>query len=117
MALDGFCYSARFEALMPAGNEKTSIKAPIFEGQTLSCFKLAASADALAGEREQLLKINAANIRFSSGTTSESKGIIVSHETILNRAKIHREIFSVTHRDRMLFLLPPAPATATPPAA
>lgn len=117
MALDGFCYSARFEALMPAGNEKTSIKAPIFEGQTLSCFKLAASADALAGEREQLLKINAANIRFSSGTTSESKGIIVSHETILNRAKIHREIFSVTHRDRMLFLLSMMRALPTPVCA
>jgi long-chain acyl-CoA synthetase len=117
MVLDGFCYSARFESLMPSGNENASIKTQIFAGHPLSCFKPALNCTTLAGEREQLLKINTANIRFSSGTTSDSKGIIVSHETILNRARIHCKIFSVTHNDRMLFLLSMMRALPTPVCA
>jgi long-chain acyl-CoA synthetase len=117
MALDGFCYSERFESLVPPGNEKTVVKTSIFAGQTFSCSKLAAKRTTVEEEREQLLKINTANIRFSSGTTSQSKGIIVSHETILNRARIHCEIFSVTHNDRMLFLLSMMRALPTPVCA
>jgi long-chain acyl-CoA synthetase len=117
MALDGFCYSAPFESQMPAGNDTTSIKKQIFAGQPLSCFRLVGHSDAREGEREQLLKINTANIRFSSGTTSDSKGVIVSHETILNRARIHCEIFSVTHNDRILFLLSMMRALPTPVCA
>lgn len=117
MSLDGFCYSARFESLVPPGNDKTFIQKSIFSGQTVSCFKLAATRATPEREREQLLKLNTANIRFSSGTTSESKGIIVSHETILNRARVHCQIFSVTHDDRMLFLLSMMRALPTPVCA
>ena len=117
MALDGFCYSDRFEPWVPAGNDKTAVKRAIFAGQTPSCFKLAAQRSTPEREREQLLKINTANIRFSSGTTAQSKGIIVSHETILNRARVHCEIFSVSHDDRMLFLLSMMRALPTPVCA
>jgi len=117
MALDGFCYSARFESLIPPGADKAPMVAEIFAGQPLSCFRRAAQRATPELEREQLLKINTANIRFSSGTTSQSKGIIVSHDTILNRAMIHREIFSVTHTDRMLFLLSMMRALPTPVCA
>ena len=117
MALDGFCCSARFEPWVPAGNDKTAVKRSIFAGQTPSYFKLAAQRSTPEREREQLLKINTANIRFSSGTTSQSKGIIVSHETILNRARAHCEIFSVSHDDRMLFLLSMMRALPTPVCA
>jgi len=117
MALDGFCYSAPFESLIPAGNDTAPIKKQIFESQPLSCFRRVGHSDALESEREQLLKINTANIRFSSGTTSDSKGIIVSHETILNRAETHCKIFSVTHNDRILFLLSMMRALPTPVCA
>lgn len=117
MGLDGFCYGARFESFIPGENSPASTRKVLLNDKALFCFTPSAVRRTPPGEREQLLKINTANIRFSSGTTSQSKGIIVSHETILNRARIHSEIFSVTHRDRSLFLLSMMRALPTPVCA
>jgi long-chain acyl-CoA synthetase len=114
MALDGFCYSARFESFIPRENKSAPTRVPLLDGKAIFCITLAVGRKTPQSQREQLLKINTANIRFSSGTTSQSKGIIVSHETILNRARIHSEIFSVTHQDRSLFLLSMMRALPTP---
>jgi long-chain acyl-CoA synthetase len=49
--------------------------------------------------------INSAFIRFSSGTTGSAKGVVLSHETILDRIHAANEVLQVGPGDRVTWLL------------
>ncbi len=49
-----------------------------------------------------------AYLRFTSGTTSERKGVILGHETILERLSAANEELAIGPEDRILWLLPMA---------
>jgi long-chain acyl-CoA synthetase len=49
--------------------------------------------------------LNAAFIRFSSGTTGTSKGVVLSHETIDERIQAANEALDIGPRDRVLWVL------------
>jgi long-chain acyl-CoA synthetase len=50
--------------------------------------------------------MNAAFIRFSSGTTGVSKGVLLSHQTIIERTDLADQALRITEADRVLWLLP-----------
>jgi long-chain acyl-CoA synthetase len=50
-------------------------------------------------------RVNAAFIRFSSGTTGTAKGIVLSHETILDRVHAANVGLRLTPEDRVVWLL------------
>ena len=50
-------------------------------------------------------KIDAAFIRFSSGTTGESKGVVLSHQTILDRTDAANRGLQITDKDLILWVL------------
>lgn len=52
--------------------------------------------------------LNPAFIRFSSGTTGASKGIVISHETLLGRITAANEGLRIGPEDRVLWVLPMA---------
>lgn len=52
--------------------------------------------------------LNAAFIRFSSGTTGRSKGVVISHETLLARITAANEALRIGTADRVLWVLPMA---------
>lgn len=52
--------------------------------------------------------LNPALIRFSSGTTGRSKGVVLSHETLLARVKACNEGLGIGPSDRVLWILPMA---------
>ncbi len=52
--------------------------------------------------------LNAAFIRFSSGTTARSKGVVISHETLLARITAANEALRIGPADRVLWVLPMA---------
>jgi long-chain acyl-CoA synthetase len=52
--------------------------------------------------------LNPAFIRFSSGTTGASKGVVLSHETLLARITAANEGLRIGPRDRVLWMLPMA---------
>jgi long-chain acyl-CoA synthetase len=52
--------------------------------------------------------LNPAFIRFSSGTTGASKGIVISHETLLARVTAANEGLRIGPQDRVLWVLPMA---------
>jgi long-chain acyl-CoA synthetase len=49
--------------------------------------------------------IDAAFIRFSSGTTGESKGVVLSHQTIIDRTDAANRGLQITDRDVILWVL------------
>lgn len=55
---------------------------------------------------EELEKIGPAFIRFSSGTTGESKGIVLSHRSLLERITAANEGLCISPEDRILWVLP-----------
>jgi long-chain acyl-CoA synthetase len=50
--------------------------------------------------------LNPAFIRFSSGTTGTSKGVVLSHETLLERITAANEGLKIGPQDRVLWMLP-----------
>lgn len=63
---------------------------------------------ASAFDEEALNALNPAFIRFSSGTTGTSKGIVISHETLLGRITAANEGLRIGPQDRVLWVLPMA---------
>jgi long-chain acyl-CoA synthetase len=62
----------------------------------------------LAGPREHPAgfgAINSAFIRFTSGTTATSKGVVLAHETIHDRIQAANEVLRIGPDDRVLWLL------------
>ena len=54
---------------------------------------------------QEYFKINPAFIRFSSGTTGASKGVVLSHETIIERTAAADRGLTITHNDTVLWVL------------
>ena len=57
---------------------------------------------------DQFAALNPAFIRFSSGTTGTSKGVVLSHETLLARVRSANRRLQLTPADRVLWTLPMA---------
>lgn len=53
-------------------------------------------------------QIQAAFIRFTSGTTGSSKGVVLSHQSIRERIEAANEALAIGPEDRILWLLPMA---------
>jgi len=51
-------------------------------------------------------KVNAAFVRFTSGTTSSNKGVVLSHERILDRISAANELLQVGPDDTVMWRLP-----------
>ena len=61
-----------------------------------------------AFDEAALAALNPAFIRFSSGTTGTSKGIVISHETLLARITAANAGLCIGPQDRVLWVLPMA---------
>ncbi len=53
----------------------------------------------------QFVQVNAAFIRFTSGTTGTSKGVVLSHETIRDRISAANDVLKIGSQDKVLWLL------------
>lgn len=65
-------------------------------------------ADDLAFDEAALAALNPAFIRFSSGTTGTSKGIVLSHEGLLERVTAANRGLRIGPADRVVWILPMA---------
>lgn len=59
-------------------------------------------------DESKLNTLNPALIRFSSGTTGRSKGVVLSHETLLARVTACNKGLAIGPADRVLWILPMA---------
>lgn len=113
---DALVYSPEYEPLIPQDNTDASrsvVCAEPFSTRIQRSERRRTSAT----EREQLLTLNAAAIGFSSGTTAESKAIILSHDALLARARREAKCFSIVAGNSILYLLSITYGFAPPAAA
>jgi long-chain acyl-CoA synthetase len=64
--------------------------------------------DELGFDAKALAALNPAFIRFSSGTTGTSKGIVLSHESLLERVTAANRGLGIGPADRIVWILPMA---------
>ncbi|MGH8537579.1 MAG: class I adenylate-forming enzyme family protein [Gammaproteobacteria bacterium] len=57
---------------------------------------------------DRFCALNPAFVRFSSGTTADSKGVVLGHETLLARVRSANRRLKITSADRVLWTLPMA---------
>lgn len=81
-------------------------------GATFAVFKRNAtiSPPLISGDfdESEFKNLNPAFIRFSSGTTGNSKGVVLSHKTILDRTEAANSAFKLDETDTVLWTLPMA---------
>ena len=64
-----------------------------------------AKVQAVCEAPPQLAEVNAAFIRFTSGTTGDAKGVVLSHESIYARIQAANQTLQIDATDRILWLL------------
>lgn len=64
-----------------------------------------ASTKAFCEAPSELVDVNAAFIRFTSGTTGDAKGVVLSHQAIYERIHAANEVLNIGSQDRILWLL------------
>jgi len=103
LGLDACCFAARFAEYVSMGRDAVTEHLSLFNVQEPVVISRRSHSTA-SDERQMLIQINAAAIRFSSGTTGKAKGIVVSHATALERAKVHFQSPPLRRDDVVLWL-------------
>jgi acyl-CoA synthetase (AMP-forming)/AMP-acid ligase II len=85
---------------VPGGGERATIAEGECEGFGFQWIDRAASAPAAFG------RLNPAFVRFTSGTTADSKGVVISHEATVARVEASDRVLAFTPEDRILWVLP-----------
>ncbi len=75
------------------------------KGLPLTANAVFASVEPVCAPPPQLAEVNAAFIRFTSGTTGDAKGVVLSHESIYERIHAANQVLQITENDRILWLL------------
>ena len=103
--IDFFCYGPQFRALFRRDEfSERAIDIETSAGRSPCYIQSAAARQLESSTRQNLLDVNAAAIFFSSGTTSQSKGIVFSHESLLSRSENLTEAPAVNADDAILWL-------------
>jgi long-chain acyl-CoA synthetase len=104
MELDAYCYSPQYESQVPERDKKGLITANL-KGQVEFHIQLAHQQNRPEADRDKLLRLGAPLLRFTSGTTSQSKGVIIPQTSMLEYTKRFISVYSIEKGDRILNLL------------
>jgi long-chain acyl-CoA synthetase len=113
---DALAFSTGLHSVViPAGGEwshrlpaqSRTIDIPGFSATVLTGLRETAAAQ-LAFDEDKLSALNPAFIRFSSGTTGNSKGVVLSHQSLLERVTAANSVLRIGPADRVVWILPMA---------
>jgi len=109
VAVDAFCYHTRLEPLIPVDENRRALH--VITPARLAMGGLGETADE---DRERLRRLDAAVIRFSSGTTAAAKGIVISHRTLFERMHAQNSEFRFSDGQVVVWMQPMAMTLAGP---
>jgi len=101
VGVDAFCYAV---SSRPSIGVADGVDWALWEGRTPLRLSLTTVRRASSGERRRLREIDAAAIYFSSGTTADAKGVVLSHQSLCDRTKNVSQSPPVDHTDSLLWL-------------
>lgn len=88
----------------PSGGSPGGLKLEV--GGVRACLVKREAAVVSRFDEEAFAALNPAFVRFSSGTTGGSKGVVLSHETLLARITAANEGLHIGAGDRVIWILP-----------
>lgn len=91
--------------LAEPGHRKGAFGEPLGSGILVSKQLSLTKRTVKANPRSEYYRINPAFIRFSSGTTGTSKGVVLSHEAIIERTDAADKGLRITSEDTVLWVL------------
>jgi long-chain acyl-CoA synthetase len=104
VGLNALCYSLRFESFFQSRAWKASARISLGPGREFLRIRPIEAPENDSESRDRLERLNAASIRFSSGTTSDAKGIILSHKSVMERCRSHVRAGPIKKSDTVLWL-------------
>lgn len=104
MELDGYCYSPQYQSQVPEHDQDGSVTVDVGAPLEFRIRLVDQHKESEAG-RESLLRLAAPLLRFTSGTTSQSKGVIIPQSSMLEYTKRFISVYSIERGDCILNLL------------
>jgi acyl-CoA synthetase (AMP-forming)/AMP-acid ligase II len=104
MELDGYCYSPQYQSQVPEHDQDGSVTVDVGALLEFRIRLVDQHKESEAG-RESLLRLAAPLLRFTSGTTSQSKGVIIPQSSMLEYTKRFISVYSIERGDCILNLL------------
>ena len=94
------CLASPLTEPMPASGSGVALSGGACDGFTFAWIRRDAEGP------DALRRVNAAFIRFTSGTTADRKGVVLSHEATAARVEAADRVLRFTEEDRILWVLP-----------
>jgi long-chain acyl-CoA synthetase len=92
-------------AVLISGRNFRDLQPISFQSGILSSAICLFKTDGGAGSDSRIREIDAAFVRFSSGTTGASKGVLLSHRSIKERTDAADKALKMTRQDRVIWVL------------
>ena len=105
MGVDAFCYSPQFESQIPERDKAGVIQANLLGGRVNLHIKLGTPGSTDERDRQRLVRLDAPMIRFTSGTTSKSKGVIIPQASMYEYTRRFAAMYAIEKGDCILNLL------------
>ncbi|MBF0384421.1 MAG: acyl--CoA ligase [Candidatus Omnitrophica bacterium] len=91
--------------LLISGRTIAGLKQLVFKSEIFPKGIVVSQAEQLVMHDQRIQAIDAAFVRFSSGTTGKSKGIVLSHCAIQARTDAADKVLSMSRNDRVIWVL------------
>jgi len=105
MGLDGFCYSPQFEAQIAGAETTPLLHVNLLEDKIKLYIALSRQRNNDERDRQRLVGLDAPMIRFTSGTTSKSKGVIIPQASMYEYTRRFAAMYGIEKGDCILDLL------------
>lgn len=105
LKLDAYCYSPQFESQLPERRPESLVRVNVSAGNLVFQIERCSRYDTTVSDDRRLLRLGAPLIRFTSGTTSKAKGVIIPQASMLEYTRRFATTYGIQKGDCMLNLL------------